>query len=1426
MTDSETLYDLLAEYEAAVERGESPTPEVVCAGRPDLLPEFRRRVSVLAGFDRAFAGAATQPEAAEPPPPPDLDIAGHVVVAEVGRGGMGVVYLARQPGLNRLVALKLLLGGRVASPSQRARFRLEAEAVARLRHPNIVGVIQVGEHDGQPFLTLEYCPGGSLAERLRAAGPFEPRAAAGLVRALAGAVQAAHDAGIVHRDLKPGNVLLDEHATPKVADFGLAKDLDASDDRTGEQVVGTPAYMAPEQAAGRNRDVGPLADVWALGGILYALLTGRPPFLGTSHDETRRLVLTADPAPPRRANRAIPRDLETICLKCLEKEPNRRYGSAQALADDLGRFLDGRPVHARPVGPLGRAWRFGKRYPVQVGLALAVVASLAVGAAVATGYAWRAERLAGEKADEAARANAARSRAESLLYARQLADLHAGWRDGWALAAVRDQLDRCPEEPRGWEHAYLRRLAAPAWADFRGESQVPTVAVFDPDGKRFTVAGSAVRGELAIGPSRGVLDRFEVGSGVRLSPLAEWASPVVAVSCRGGELHVACADGTVRRHDAATGAALGQWKAATPLRAACRLDDDRVAVVGGSERKGTVAVHEAVSGKVVWSRQEPRGVAAVVAAGRHLATGEAGEVVLRDAATGEPGRRLAAGGEVTHLWASTEANLLLARTAPPLDGPGETVAWALDAGAVLYRLPGGPLAVGPGDRLVTAGPDGVVTERDPRTGRERSVRRLLGHTGLTVGQMVGQALPSGGDKAGLSIRPGAAVGRPAEVARREAVGEPAEVAALAAHPDGRRLLVVTAKGSALLLDDRDFDPRSRHLPGQLAAWSTDSLLVAADGTVRRLDPATGAVRDERRGDGRAVPVVPVALAAAPEGPLLAVAVGSSLDGGRRGAGEVQLWDGDKGAVVRRLAGAGATVKRLGWSADGKLLAGVRGDGGLVVWDATDGRVVVAPGPAGRDEGSPLSDPVFAADGKAVAYEPTGGKVRVVEPLTGRDGPTFQPGDGRGPFDTFGGSTAQLAFLGEKALVAAGPTLVTWDRTDGRRTARVPLAVPARVVAVDPVNRRFAVFTFVAERDRPDRPAVQMRDLTDGQVLRECADVPAGYWAGSLRFSGDGKLLAGTFQRTDAGETTSRLVVWEAATGRATFAGPARPGGVGACAFAASGRALFVARDDRLDRLDPATGQVVATLRPTAEVPPTLTVLAGDIVTGSADGAVTFFEPGGSRTVATLPASVGVLAVAPDGGRIAAGTAPAEGKAVLAVHARDGRRLWATDGPGWRQVAFSPDGRLLFVLQSDSLDGDPALEVRDAATGEVVVRVAVPERPVGLAVTVSGRAWLFTGDGKAARLAFDDPVTIGHRLPGPLAAGAASPDGRRLVTVPADGQGRPVGPTLWDAVTGHALFTLDPVDVGKVAALAFSPDGRFLALTGAKGTFVWEAAKAE
>jgi tRNA A-37 threonylcarbamoyl transferase component Bud32 len=425
------LDEVIASYLEAVQRGESPDRDEWLARHPDLVGEL---AAFLADHDRMQKVVGPpQPTAevtlsstdgpigpATPPPTHGVEdsttlapgeqtapalgtkvryFGDYELLEEIARGGMGVVYKARQRTLNRIVALKMILAGQLADADDVRRFHVEAEAAAQLDHPGIVPIFEVGQYEGQHYFSMGYIEGQSLAAKV-AREPMEPRAAAELVRTVAEAVEYAHQKGVVHRDLKPENVLLDAAGHPRITDFGLAKQVQGDSHLTGTgQILGTPSYMPPEQAAGKVDEIGPAAEVYALGAMHYRLLTGRPPFHAANPLDTLLQVLNQEPVALRQLNHGVPLDLETIALKCLEKNPQRRYGSARELSEELQRWLDGKPILARPVGHAERMVRWCKRNPVIAGLLAAIAISLVGGAALSTNFAieanWRAAQLTG-----------------------------------------------------------------------------------------------------------------------------------------------------------------------------------------------------------------------------------------------------------------------------------------------------------------------------------------------------------------------------------------------------------------------------------------------------------------------------------------------------------------------------------------------------------------------------------------------------------------------------------------------------------------------------------------------------------------------------------------------------------------------------------------------------------------------------------------------------------------------------------------------------------------------------------------------------------------------------------------------------------------------------------------------------------------------
>lgn len=683
------------------------------------------------------------------------------MIEVLGRGGMGVVYKARQEKLQRLVAVKMIRAGGFAQDSELERFRTEAEAVARLRHENIVQIYEVGEHDGVPFFALEYCAGGSLAKKLGGT-PLPPLIAAGLVEKLARAIQAAHRQDVVHRDLKPANVLLqidDENpssndspsapgdlqsAIPKIADFGLAKKLDDVGQTQSGAVMGTPSYMAPEQAAGKTREVGPRADVYALGAMLYELLTGRPPFKAATMMETIFQVLHQDPVNPRELQPKTPRDLETICLKCLQKETGKRYLSALELADDLHRFQNGEPIRARPVSLPERAWSWCRRNRAVALLMAAVALSLFAGTVIAAYFAFEASARAlqieeeknradlkakealGSAADarkSAAIAEKERNRAReeeaeakrnlyvtSVNLAQQALEVGDAEQARTLLQAVIPRNDE--PDLRHFEWHYLWRqchldhvnLGEPGW-------HVRSVAVL-PDGKTLVLAGDlAGRGRVVFWDMK---ERREVGS------LKELKGPVNAAVVSPDGRFLATAEGAfgvpgaVKIWDLASRKLHVTFGTGPDAFMALAFSPDGKALVTGSatllqprgspvdryfrtkggSRLAGVKLWDTVSGNELATFPGETGdvfAVAFAANGKAIASGNTnGTVIVWDPTTKQTQARITS--YITHVWslAFSPDSQFLAAALGFWNTPGEVRLWQMPKktdGKILTRAP-------------------------------------------------------------------------------------------------------------------------------------------------------------------------------------------------------------------------------------------------------------------------------------------------------------------------------------------------------------------------------------------------------------------------------------------------------------------------------------------------------------------------------------------------------------------------------------------------------------------------------------------------------------------------------------------------------------------------------------------------------------------
>lgn len=1032
----EGVLDLIyTEYLMRLEMGQQAVTEEFYGRFPQWRERLRQQFELhewLRNGEASELSGSPRPAATRSPVSPAGTTGGswprhYEILEEIGRGGMGVVYKARQVSLGRLVALKMILAGAQAGPDELARFRAEAEAVARLQHPNIVQIYEVGEQDGKPFLALEFVVGGSLEEKL-AGAPQPGRPSAQLLETLARAVHVAHEQGIVHRDLKPANVLLSRDGTPKITDFGLAKRLnvEATGPTLSGDIVGTPSYMAPEQALGRPGGIGPAVDVYALGAILYEMVTGRPPFDGTSAWDTIALVLGTDPVSPARLQPSVPRDLETVCLKCLEKEPGKRYVSANDLADDLHRFLNGEPIRARPVGTWERGVKWGKRRPAIAALLALTVLVASVGL-LGVLWQWRQAVVARGDAEDSARAEieARRKTDEALaesqrnLYFSRIALAEREWSAAHA-GQVRDLLAQCPTELRHFEWRYLQRQCHSALLTLHGHAGPVRSVAYRGDGRQLASAGDD-----------GTIKLWKADSGQEVRTLRGHSGVVwsVAYSPDGRQLASAGADGSVKLWDATTGKEQHSLRGHSgAARCVVYRPDGRQLASSGDG--GTVLVREADTGKEIRKLSElPRCMVFSVAYssdGRLLALAlEDGTVRVWEAdghevhsfkghnrwvtsvAFDRDGKRLASAGidQTVRLWAlppgTTVAGFgghidaVYAVGFDPVSrrlvsaGRDQTLrVWLGTTGrADSYRGHSGPITglavLAHGGRVATASQDGTIKVWDVTVNQE--AHRLLGHTDYVGGvawRRDGLQLATAGLDHTVRLWDAATRKQvrtlsPPVAAKLRDQSIPFHyahaVGSVAYRPDGRQLASATAEKVVYLWDVAS-GKLVHALEGHAGlvrgvAYSPDGRYLAScseDQTVKIWDPATGRVVRTLTGHTHMV----YSVAYHPHGRHLASA-------GRDGT--IRIWDATTGEAIRTQRGHGQ-VYAVTYSLDGRWLASAGEDTRVTLWDAATGQAVRTL--AGHAD--PVLRVAFSADGRRLASASVDRTVRIWDVNTGQE----------------------------------------------------------------------------------------------------------------------------------------------------------------------------------------------------------------------------------------------------------------------------------------------------------------------------------------------------------------------------------------------------------------------------------------------------------
>jgi WD40 repeat protein len=1176
------------------QRGEQPSVEELAARFPDLAEQLRGTLSLeqflLSSVPAVGELATPASEQATVPPqlpqeatgpylstpeaparqgrgrngdngPTPACVPGYRVLGVLGKGGMGIVYRAEQTALRRTVALKMILHAEYAGEDEHRRFQAEAEAVAQLQHPNIVQVYEVGQHNGSPYFSLEFCSGGSLAGKLDGT-PWEPRRAAALVQTLAGAMHAAHQADLVHRDLKPGNVLLTADGTPKVTDFGLVKRLDGVGQTQSGAVVGTPSYMAPEQASGKGSQVGPAADVYALGAILYELLTGRPPFKAATVMETIYQVLHQEPVAVRRLQPKVSRDIETICHKCLEKQPGKRYASAAALAEDLERFGGGEPVQARPVGALGRLEKWARRRPTVVGLLLlvAMVAMAGLGGILLAYSEAVQQRLVAEKetdntrrAKEQADASAADAKRASeqaeqekqaaleQAYTAQIARADADLRVGNHALAL-SVLDHIGVEHRGWEYGCLRRLAEGTPLTLRGHTNMVGSVAYSPDGNRLA---SASNDSVKVWDTRSGKQVLTLGGGARFAVFSPDGSRLATGATNSDH------EGKVWDAHSGTEILVLRGPGWSMRSAAYSPDGNQIAAVWAD---GFLKVWDAKSGGEEITLQRDRDGAAAVCwspDGSRIAVATRLEVKVRDARNG------------------TQIACLKGHAYPV-----RSVSYSPD-----------------GLRIITGAEDWTVRIWDATKGAEISILRgYFGSVNCVSCSPDGSRIASGSAEGLVKVWDARAG---TEVVTLK--GHRGGVHSVAYRPDGARFASASEDGTIKIWDATSATPTSifhGRAPRNVIWCNAGASRIATEsGNPRELAMHLWDVRSgmEVATIRKQIPSLSVIRFGA-NGAYLATSVWD---------GTVKMWSAIRGGYTVTLRRDGEAVDSADISPDGTHIATLLKSGKLMLWDARTGTEITSVNgfrqafPSGNRLAVPQSVLCYCPDGSQLAGA-FNNMVKVWDAKRGTEVATLRGHIAAVNCVVYSPDGSRIA------TTARELTVKVWDANSGTEVATLRGHTAAvNSVAFSPDGSRIATAsddktvkiwdsnsgTETATLQGHSGQVSSVFFTADGSRIFSVSNAESKVW--DARYDPEILTLPGAFGRITAlccsrdglriAAGTPSVAVWDVRRGKVLYTLPATTGRVAAMCFSPDRSRLAIATEDKTVKVwDAASGTLVST----------------------------------------------------------------------------------------------------------------------------------------------------------------------------------------------------------------------------------------------------------